>query len=80
MLPRGGSYHDGVQYFWLAVIALSIFPSAVATFLLNPLVFLLLGPERWREQLDRVYPYRWWIAASLVTLALATTVYATHYA
>jgi len=69
-----------VGYFWLAVIAVSIVPAAAASLFLNPLVFLVLGPERWREQLVRLYPYRWWIAASLVTLVLATTVYATHYA
>lgn len=67
-------------YFWLAVIAVSIVPAAAASLLLNPLVFLVLGPEKWREQLVRVSPYRWWIAASLVTMALATTMYATHYA
>jgi hypothetical protein len=67
-------------YFWLAVVAISIVPSAAASVLLNPLVFLVLGPERWREQFVRLSPYRWWIAASLVTLAIATTVYATHYA
>jgi hypothetical protein len=76
----GHTYDDDVGYFWLAVIAVSIVPSAAASLLLNPLVFLVLGPETWREQLVRLYPYRWWIAGSLVTLALATTVYATHYA
>ena len=69
-----------VGYFWLTVIAVSIVPAAAASLLLNPLVFWVLGPEVWREQLVRVAPYRWWIAASLVSLALATTVYATHYA
>jgi hypothetical protein len=76
----GPTYDDHVGYFWLAVIAVSIVPAAAASLFLNPLVFLVLGPEKWREQLVRVHPYRWWIGASLVTLALATTVYATHYA
>jgi hypothetical protein len=69
-----------VQYFWLAVIAVSIVPSAVASVLLNPLVFVLLGPDAWREQLARLYPYRWWIVASLCALALATAIYGTTYA
>lgn len=69
-----------MRYFWLAVIAVSVVPAAVASVLLNPLVFLLLGAEVWRERLSRVYPYRWWIAASLVALATATTVYGTKYA
>lgn len=69
-----------MQYFWLAVIAVSIVPSAVACVLLNPLVFLLLGPDAWREQLARAYPYRWWIVASIFALAVATTIYGTRYA
>jgi hypothetical protein len=69
-----------VRYFWLAVMAVSVVPSAVASVLLNPLVFVLLGADAWRVQLARVYPYRWWVAASLVALATATTVYATKYA
>lgn len=69
-----------MAYFWLAIIAISVVPVAVASLLLNPLVFLVLGPEAWREQLARIYPLRWWIAASLVGLALSTTVYASRYA
>jgi hypothetical protein len=69
-----------VRYFWLAVIAVSIVPVAVASFLLNPLVFLLLGPETWRTQFSRLQPYRWWIGLSLVALAMATTIYGTKYA
>ena len=69
-----------MRYFWLAVIAVSIVPSTVASFLLNPLVFVLLGPDVWRKQLARLYPYRWWIVASLFALAMATTIYGTKYA
>jgi hypothetical protein len=69
-----------MRYFWLTVIGVSIAPSAVASVLLNPLVFLLLGPDAWREQLARFYPYRWWIVASLFALAMATTIYGTKYA
>jgi EamA domain-containing membrane protein RarD len=64
----------------LPLIALSIVPAAIAGFLLNPLVFLLLGPDTWRERIARIYPYRWWIAASLVVLGVASTVYGTKYA
>jgi hypothetical protein len=67
-------------YFWLAVIAVSVVPAAAASLLLNPLVFLVFRPEKWRDQLARFNPFRWWIAASLVALVLATTVYATQYA
>ena len=69
-----------MRYFWLAVVAVSIVPAAVASLLLTPLTFLLLGGEAWRGQLERLSPYRWWIAASLVALALATAVYGTGYA
>jgi EamA domain-containing membrane protein RarD len=68
-----------VRYFWLAVIAVSIVPAAVAGFLLNPLVYLLLGAEAWRDRLARLHPYRWWIVASLVALAVATTAYGARY-
>ncbi len=69
-----------MRYVWLAVIAVSIVPAAAASFLLNPLVFVLLGPDAWREQLARLYPYRWWIVASLFALVVATTVYGMKYA
>jgi hypothetical protein len=69
-----------VGYFWLAVIVVSVVPAAVASFYLNPLAFLVLGPDAWREQVSRLYPYRWWIVASLLTLALSTTIYGTKYA
>ncbi len=69
-----------MRYFWLAVIAVSIVPSALASILLNPLVFLLLGRDTWGEQLARLYPYRWWIVASLLALVMATTIYGTKYA
>jgi hypothetical protein len=68
-----------VRYLWIALIVVSIVPSAVACFLLNPLVFLMLGPEAWHEQVLRVRPYRWWIAASLISFASATTVFARRY-
>ena len=69
-----------MRYVWLIVIAVSIVPAAAAAFLLNPLVYLLLGPEAWRNQLARLHPYRWWLVASFIALALATTVYGTKYA
>jgi hypothetical protein len=69
-----------VRDFWLIVIAVSVVPTAAASFLLNPLVFILLGPEAWRTQLARLHPYRRWFACALVALALATTVYGTTYA
>ncbi|MGH3025989.1 MAG: hypothetical protein ACRDLR_06050, partial [Gaiellaceae bacterium] len=72
--------HRAVRYVWLAIIVVSIVPVAAASLLLNPLVFLALGPEAWRERVARVHPYRWWVAASLVALAMATTVYATRFA
>ncbi len=69
-----------MRYFWLAIMVVTLVPAAVASLLFNPLVFLLLGPEAWREQVARVYPYRWWLATSLVALALATTMFTRSYA
>jgi hypothetical protein len=68
-----------VRYVWLAIIAVSLVPAAIVSLLLNPLVFLVLGAEGWREHVRRLHPYRWWIAASVAALALATTVYGTRY-
>jgi hypothetical protein len=64
-----------VRDLWLTVIAISIIPAAAASFILNPLVFLILGPDARREHLRHLHPFRWWIAASLVALAVATTIY-----
>ena len=58
--------------FWLAVLVVSLVPAAVASLVCNPLVIAMLGVDAWREQVRRVYPYRWWIGCSLVTLALST--------
>jgi hypothetical protein len=69
-----------MRYFWLTVIALSVIPAGVAALFLNPLVFLALGPDAWREQLRRLHPFRWWILSSVLALALSTTVYAAQYA
>jgi len=34
---------------------------------------VLLGLESWREQVRRLYPYRWWLVVSLVGLAISST-------
>jgi len=65
---------------WLCLIVLSAVPTAAASLLLNPVVFLVLGPDAWRENVARLQPYRWWLGAAIVALCLSTTVYATTYA
>jgi hypothetical protein len=69
-----------MRYAWLAIIVVSIVPVAYASLLLNPLVFFFLGSAGWWERVARLYPYRWWFAASLVALVLGTAVYAIQYA
>jgi hypothetical protein len=69
-----------MRYVWLAILVVSFVPVALASLLLNPFVYLLLGPNVWRERVARLYPYRWWIGASLFALALSATVYATQFA
>jgi hypothetical protein len=68
-----------VRYVWLAIIAVSLAPTLVAGFFANPLAFLLLGPDVWRDRVARLLPYRWWILLSLLVCALATTVYGIAY-
>ena len=64
---------------WLAIMLISLLPAAIASTLCNPLVIVLLGTEAWRKQMRRVRPYRWWLAGSLVTLALSTMMFARGY-
>jgi hypothetical protein len=64
-----------VRFVWLAIIAVSLIPVAVAGFFANPLVLFAIGPAAWRERLARLYPYRWWIAFAIGVCAFSTTVY-----
>jgi hypothetical protein len=68
-----------VRFIWLTLIGLSLVPVALLSFVLNPLVFWMLGPEAWRERVARLHPYRSWIGASLVVFGIATTVYGVRY-
>jgi hypothetical protein len=68
-----------VQDIWLAVLALSLVPVAVVAFLANPLIFLVLGPEAWRERAARLVPYRWWFAFSVAVCGFATAIYGVRY-
>jgi hypothetical protein len=68
-----------VQYVWLAIIAVSLGPVALVGFFANPLVFILLGPEGWRDRMARLHPYRWWLVFSVAVCAFATAVYAVKY-
>ncbi len=70
---------DLVQYVWLAIIALSLAPAALVSFMLNPFVFWVLGPEAWRDRMMRIHPYRWWLVSSLAVFGTAMTVYALRY-
>jgi EamA domain-containing membrane protein RarD len=68
-----------VRYVWLAIIAVCLLPVALIGFFANPLVFIVLGSEEWRERLTRLYPYRWWFGLSLIVCAVATAVYGVRY-
>ncbi len=67
-----------MRYALLAIIAVSLAPLALASLLLNPLVFILLGPEAWRDSMRRLYPHRWQIVVSCAICALATATYMSH--
>lgn len=68
-----------MRYIWLAIIAVSLVPVALVAFFANPLVFIVLGPETWRERVARLAPYRWWLVFSIAVCAFATTVYGVKY-
>ncbi len=68
-----------MRYVWLTIIALSLVPTAVVGFMLNPLVFWTLGPEAWRARLIRLHPYRWWLSLLPAVFGIAMTVYTVRY-
>jgi hypothetical protein len=68
-----------VQYVWLTIIALSLMPVAVVGFMLNPMVFWVLGPEAWRDRLISLHPSRWWFVFFLAVFSTAMTVYTVRY-
>jgi hypothetical protein len=68
-----------MEWFWLAVMGVSLAPIAVVSFVLNPIVLVVLGPDVWRSRLVALRPYAWWIAASFVACALATVVFGARY-
>jgi hypothetical protein len=48
--------------------------------LANPIVLLVLGIDRWREQVvARLVPYRSWLLFLIVVCAFASAVYAVHF-
>ena len=68
-----------MRYVWLTIIAVSLGPVALVGFYANPLVFVLLGPDAWRDHLTRIHPYRWWLLFSVAVCGFATAVYAVRY-
>jgi hypothetical protein len=68
-----------MRFVWLGIIAASLVPVAVVCLLANPFVYLMLGPERWREQMARLIPYRRRLLFSVAVCAFATAVYAASY-
>ena len=67
-----------MRVLWLAIIGVSLVPVAIAGLVANPLVFLVLGPEGWRDRVERLLPYRRWSCLDR-GLALATVVYTLRY-
>lgn len=84
MADGNGSRHRvsfaPVRYAWLAVIAVSLVPVAIVGLFANPLVFMVLGPDVWRDRMQKLRPYRDVLALSIVVCAFATTVYTLAYA
>ncbi len=68
-----------MEWFWLVVMGVSLVPVAIVSFLLNPIVLVVIGPEAWRSRLASLRPYSWWIVASFVACLLATVVFGARY-
>ena len=69
-----------MRYAWIAIIVLSGTPLAGVILLANPIVLLVLGIDRWREQVvARLVPYRWWLLFLIVVCAFASVVYAVRF-
>jgi predicted outer membrane lipoprotein len=68
-----------VRYVWIAIIAVSATPLTYFAWLGNPLSFMLLGAEEWRNRLARLYPYRWWILFLILVCAFSVAVYTARY-
>lgn len=68
-----------MRYVWLVIIAVSLVPVAVVSFMLNPIAFWVLGPEAWRDRLIRLDPYRWWLAFFVAVFGIAMSVYTVRY-
>ena len=69
-----------VQYVWLVIIAVSAAPLVYVAWLLNPLFFLLLGPEWWVERMAKLRPHRWRIAFLAAVFVSSLTIYLIRYA
>jgi hypothetical protein len=68
-----------MRWAWLAIIVSSGLPVALVALVLNPFTVLALGPERWRELLERFYPQRRRVVFSAAVFAFSIGVYAAHY-
>jgi hypothetical protein len=68
-----------VRYAWIAIIAVSAAPLAYVAFLANPFLVIVLGVDRWREQMARLSPYRWWILFLICVCAFSVAVYTARY-
>lgn len=68
-----------MRYVWLAIVIASAVPLVFAAWLANPIVFLILGADRWLEQVAQLRPYRWWILLGIVVCATSIAVYRVRY-
>jgi hypothetical protein len=68
-----------VQIAWLVIIAAAAAPLVGVGLLLNPFVYLALGRERWRAQLERVAPYRRAVVFLLLVCAFSVAVYTARW-
>ena len=68
-----------MQIVWLVIIAAAAAPLVGVGLLLNPLVYFALGRDRWRAQLERLYPYRRAVVFLLAVCAFSVAVYTARW-
>ena len=68
-----------MRYVWIAIIAASALPLVYVAWLANPFVVLVFGVDWWRERIERLHPYRWWILFLICVCAFSVAVYTAKY-
>ena len=69
-----------MRFVWIGIIVVTGTPLAGVILFANPVVVLVLGIDRWRQQVVQpLVPHRWRLLFLIVVCAFASAVYLVHY-